>query len=116
MRPTKSIQEKRQRQVSYRLTDAEYLPLEAVAKQSGLRVNELARRLAVQGKPDAQQAAPPHAIADPAVIKRLDRMGANLNQLVKNAHIYKTVPPVVAELCEELRVIIKAAVLERVKE
>jgi len=115
MRPLKSSKEKRTRQISYRLTEPEYLPLEAVANRAGLRVNELARRLALQSKQEVQQASQSHA-ADPAVIKRLDRAGWNLNQLVRNAHIYKNVPPVVAELCEEIRAIVKAAVLERVKE
>jgi hypothetical protein len=53
---------------------------------------------------------------DPAVIKRLDRLGLELNQLVKHAHAYKNVPPEAAGLCDEIHEIIKAAVLERVKE
>ena len=114
MRPPKDSKERRSRQISYRLTEAEFRPLEAVAQRTGVRVNELARRLTVQGKVEAEQAAS-HA-ADPALIKRLDRVGWNLNQIVKNAHIYKNVPPVATEVCEEIRAIIKAAVLERVKE
>lgn len=114
MRPTKTTETKRSRQVSFRLTEAEYQRLAAVAERVGVRPNDMARTFVT--KRDHEITAAPDHSYDPAVVKRLDRVGWNLNQLVRNAHIYKSVPPTAAQLCEEIRALVKAAVLARVKE
>jgi hypothetical protein len=49
-RPQKTSDTQHPRQVIFRLTEAEYAQLEAVAGRAGLRVNELARRLTRRGR------------------------------------------------------------------
>jgi hypothetical protein len=114
MRPRKTHDTKLSRQVSFRLTESEYQRLTAFAERAGVHTNEMARIFTTKGDHEIT-ISHSHSL-DPAVVKRLDRIGWNLNQLVKNAHIYQNVPPAAAEVCGEIRDIVKAAVLERVKE
>jgi hypothetical protein len=98
--PTQNARYKLSRQVSFRLTETEYLRLTAFAERAGVHVNEMARIFTTKGDHEitiARSHSP-----DPAIVKRLDRIGWNLNQLVKNAHTYQNVPPAAAEVCEEI--------------
>lgn len=106
-RPTKSNASKKSRQIIFRLTEDEYLHLLAVAIKAGMQPNDLARMLVVQRNQDIVVATTQRL--DPALIKRLDRIGWNLNQLVKNAHTFGRVPPTVEIMCEDLRRIVRAA-------
>lgn len=113
-RPRKQRSDRMPRQIIFRLDDANYDRLEADARRAGLSVNQLARRLTCQraGKLVIRTC---HRF-DPAFLKRLERIGHNLNQLVKNAHIFKRVSPQVAELCERISAMIDEAVEQEVDE
>ena len=49
---------------------------------------------------------------DPVLIKQLYHLGVNLNQLTKNAHIFKRVSPKVEELCHRIEVLMDEALGE----
>ena len=110
-RPRKTAELQHTRQVIFRLTENEHLQLQAIAERAGLRVNELARRLARDGG---------HRVVirtsrrhDPAFIAQVRAIGLNLNQLTHNAHIFGRVSPKIAEVCEEIsRVVLAAAEAE----
>src|SRR5262245_46710426 len=101
-RPRKQSDTQHSRQVIFRLTDAEYADLEAKALRAGLRgVNELARRMTRRGRNRLViEVSRRH---DPAFISQVQRLGANLNQLVKRAHMRGYVSPKIEELCDEIR-------------
>ena len=113
-RPPKAHEARRTRQIIFRLTEAEYLHLLAVATKAGMPPNGLARMLIVQRHQDIVVATTQRL--DPALIKRLDRIGWNLNQLVKSAHISGRVPTTVEVMCEDLRRIVRAATDDERKE
>lgn len=113
-RPPKASAAKRSRHVIFRLTEDEYLHLLAVATRAGLQPNHLARMLVVRRNQDIVIATTQRL--DPALIKRLERIGCNLNQLVKNAHIFGHVSPTVEAMCEELRRIVQAAMEDEQRE
>jgi hypothetical protein len=50
--------------------------------------------------------------SDPAFLARLDRIGHNLNQVVKNAHIFGRVSPRIEQLCREIDRIVMQAIEE----
>ena len=109
-RPRKTSDSLATRQVIFRLTEAEYAQLEALAGRAGLRVNELARRLTRRGQRRVViQLTRRH---DPAFIVQVQRLGANLNQIVKNAHIFGRVSPRVNQVCDEIQRLVLAAVHE----
>lgn len=93
--------------VAFRLNDAEHARLAAAAENANLRLAELARRLALSG--EKRLVVKRVAAGDPAMLKRLEQIGHNLNQLVKNAHIFGRVSPQVPALCEEIKTLIVAA-------
>lgn len=94
--------------VAFRLNDAEFAHLAAAAEKANLRLAELARRLALSG--EKRLIVKTTAINDPAFIKRLEQIGHNLNQLVKNAHIFGRISPQVPALCDEIKALIAEAV------
>ena len=104
-RPRKASADKRAHQVIFRVTTREYDRLLLRARRLGLQVNELARRTA------CGQSAPvvTYRRVDPAVISRLDRIGHNLNQLVKRAHIFGQVSPLLPGLCERIDKLVSEA-------
>ncbi|PTX94751.1 hypothetical protein DB346_22325 [Verrucomicrobia bacterium LW23] len=107
-RPAKSADAKRSRQVIFRLTAEEYDRLCSAAARAHLPPNELARRLSRRG--------PKHLVVktyrhcDPAFLKRIDQIGHNLNQLVKNAHIFGRISPNIERLCDDINRLIDEAV------
>lgn len=106
-RPTKNADARRSRHVIFRLTNSEYERLSRKAEHSGLSPNELARRLTKKGR--RRLVVETSQRCDPAFLKRIDQIGHNLNQLVKNAHIYGRVSPLVTQLCEAIDQIITEA-------
>lgn len=107
-RPRKTSDTQHSRLVIFRLTEPEYAQLEALAKRAGLRVNELARRLTRRGQRRVViQLTRRH---DPAFISQVQRLGANLNQIVRRAHLRESVSPKVEEVCDEIRRLVLAAV------
>ncbi|GEM_PF-1449217 len=96
-RPTKNAEERRSRQVIFRLTEAEYNALRALADRAGLAPNELGRRLLRRGQ--RRLVIKTYRRCDPAFLAHLGRIGHNLNQVVKNAHIFGRVSPRIERLC-----------------
>ena len=96
-RPKKNADARRSRQIIFRLTAQEYDRLHRVAERAGLTPNELAWRLVRKGRD--QLVIHTHRRCDPAFLKRLDQIGHNLNQIVKNAHIFGRVSPHIEPLC-----------------
>ncbi len=113
-RPRKQDAAKLSRQVIFRMKDTDYEKLEAQAKLVGMSVNQLARLLTCDRS--KQLVIETHSRMDPAYLKRLDKLGHNLNQLVKNAHIFKRVSPKVEELCNQIEQVIFEVVYEEVDE
>lgn len=106
-RPRKNAEARRSRQIIFRLTGPEYDRLCAEAERAGLTPNELARRLARRAR--RRLIVQTIRRCDPAFLKRLDRIGHNLNQLVKNAHIFGRISPRVEMLCLAIDEIVSAA-------
>ena len=110
-RPRKTTDTRLSHQVPFRLTVDEYAAFAEQARRAGVKPGELARRLAK--RPQGRIIIKTSSHLDPALLKRLDRIAQNLNQLVKNAHIFKRVSPQVEQLCDQIRGIILSAADER---
>lgn len=99
-RPKLTPSQRKAHRIVFRLTDGEYLPLSQKAAALDLPTNELARDLTLfkvekliveaQGRPS------------PALLKQLHYIGHNLNQLVKNAHIFGRMSPRIEQLCQRI--------------
>ena len=109
-RPKKDTAERRCRQVIFRLTEAEYQRLSDKADLAGVAPNDLARNLTNKGGKSLVVKSVQRC--DPAYLKRIEQIGHNLNQLVKNAHIFGRVSPRVETLCADIRQIILEAMEE----
>lgn len=109
-RPRKNADSRRSRQIIFRLTAAEYDQLSALAERAGLTPNELARRLARRAR--KRLVVRTLRRCDPAFLQRLDRIGQNLNQLVKNAHIFGRISPRVEMLALAIDEIVARALEE----
>lgn len=107
-RPLKNHNAKKTRQIIFRVSEDDYIPLRDIAARAGMKPNRLARLLVLQGGKTVTFST--GGTADPALLRQLDHIGHNLNQLVRNAHIYKGVSPRVEGLCEDIRRIIHTAV------
>jgi mobilization protein NikA len=107
-RPPKETETKRRLQVIFRLTAAEHDRLSDQARQAGLSPNDLARHRALNGRLVIQT----YRHCDPAFLKRLDRIGHNLNQLVKSAHIFGRISPLIEPLCRTIDRLIAEALEE----
>lgn len=107
-RPTLHRTRLRTRRIVYRLTDTEFLRLSHRAAQLDMRVNEFARMLALE----EDKAASPgtNNRHDPALIRQIYHIGVNLNQLVKNAHIFGRVSPNVEKLCQRIEALMDEAI------
>ncbi len=94
--------------VSFRLTERDFLRLAHKAASAHLRPGELARRLVLSKlerlviKTCGQH--------NPAVVKQLHHIGHNLNQLVKNAHIFGRVSPHIEGLCRRIEAVLDGAI------
>lgn len=103
---------KRPRQISFRVTETEFQRLQAFARHAGLRQTEMARRLVTQGSHEV--AATREQRLDPAFIKRLDGIGLDLKKLLTIIPSDPSAAAGITAVLEDIRAIIKAAVLERV--
>ncbi len=106
-RPQKNADARRSRHIIFRLTDEEYDRLDALAQRTGLPPNELARRFTRRG--GRKLVVQTSRRCDPAFLKRIDQIGHNLNQLVKNAHIFGRVSPRLQMLCDAIEQIVTLA-------
>lgn len=94
--------------LSFRVTESEFMRLSHKAAAADLPVNALARKLSVsQVEKLVVEASQRH---DPALVKQLYYIGHNLNQLVKNAHIFGRVSPRIEELCRRIDALMDEAI------
>jgi hypothetical protein len=98
------------KQIIFRLSENEYLPIHAVALRAGLNPNSLCRLLTTRR--NHKLIITPSNPLDPADNKRLDWIGQRLNQLVRNAD--QSVPPEVVALCAEIRALVMAEIDGRI--
>jgi len=110
MQPSPQMKRK-SRSISFRLSEADYARLAYQAAGLNLRVNDLARRLALNGTDPL--AVKTYRQNDPALIQQLLHVGHNLNQLTKNAHIFGRISPQVPALCQRIERIIDQALEEK---
>lgn len=113
-RPRKTATTRMSRKITFRLTQKEYDLLTSKAALLGISANQLARKLALGGT--SQLVIKTYKRFDPALIAQLHRIGNNLNQLIKNAHIFKRVSPQVASLCDKIETIVFQAIDDEVDE
>lgn len=109
-RPTLSPKKRKAHVVAFRVSVSEYRRLKSLAEKANLRINHLARDLVLSRS--GSVTVKTHSVCDPALLKRLERIGNNLNQLVKNAHIFGRVSPNVTKLCDKIEAIILAVIEE----
>lgn len=96
--------------ISFRVTDSEFMRLSHKAASADLPVNSLARRLTLsQVEKLVIKASRNH---DPALVKQLYYIGHNINQLVKNAHIFGRVSPRIEELCRRIDALMDEAMAQ----
>ncbi len=109
-RPPTDAEARRSRQVIFRLTAAEHDQLCDKARQAGLPPNDLARLFTRMGR--QRLVIRTYRACDPAFLKRIDQIGHNLNQLVKSAHIFGRVSPLIEPLCRTIDQLISEALEE----
>ena len=105
-RPKKPAEESRRRQVRFRLTDAEYERVRPNAEAAGVSVPVYMRRAALRSRVVVREAPKSH---DVRLVAELNRIGVNLNQLVRGFHATGKVPPRLAELCDRIEELVVAA-------
>lgn len=110
VRPQKNFRARRSRQIIFRVSEAEYDLLCNKAEQAGISPNKLARRLSLNGR--KQLVIQTSQRCDPAFIKRIDRIGQNLNQLVRKTHMTGSVPPEVPFVCGQINRLIDSVLNE----
>ncbi len=95
------------RNVSFRLTEAEYARLAHQATTANMRVNHLARKLTTSKA--KRLTITTHQSHDPALIRQLYHIGHNLNQLTKAAHLGRISPQIEA-LCQRIDTLMNRAI------
>ena len=113
-RTKKSAPTRHTHQVSFRLTEGEYTKLAITAFRAGVSPSQLARMLVRSRR--AKVSVEVLQRTDPALLKRIERIGNNLNQLTKNANIFKRISPTVERVCEEIREILSEAFTQEIEE
>ena len=107
-RPKSHRTQLRTRRIVFRITDAEFLRLSYKAATLNMRINDLARTLTMsEAKPTSSKDTHHH---DPALIRQLYCIGNNLNQLIKNAHIFGRISPQVKQLCQRIETLMDEAI------
>ena len=107
---SKNEKGRKDRIVSFRVNRTQHARLMFNAAACELSVNELARDRVLIGSRTVILRMT--TVADSALIAHLHHIGHNLNQLVKNAHIFGRVSPKVEELCLRIGRIVDQAVEE----
>lgn len=97
-RPRKAPEERRDERLPHpRVTTEERAFIEAQAVAVGLDVSEYIRRRALQ-----HRIPPARAVADDRLLLEINRIGVNLNQISKAAHLGKTLEGKLAAALDEL--------------
>lgn len=112
-RPRKATGAKLARQIIFRLKAKDYDKLSAQATRLGLSVNQLARKLTCEKS--CTLVITTHNRVDPLLIKRLDRLANNLNQMTKNSHIFGRISPNLEVLCGKIEALIDDAINDEVQ-
>lgn len=112
-RPRITDEQRKSRFVKYRLSEGDYALLAEKAASADLSVGELARKLALSRVDRLVIEAQAHH--DPALVRQLYHIGHNLNQLVKNAHIFGQIQPRVERLCERIDALMDEALGKEVE-
>jgi len=107
-RPLSEKHTHRTRRIVFRITESEYLRLSHQAAALDLKLNAYARLLALESN-GGVKATP--LSSNPALIKQIHHIGHNLNQLVKNAHIFGRISPKVEQLTVRINGLIDKALL-----
>ncbi len=94
--------------ISYRVTESEYTRLAHRAATTNMRLNELAKTLALS-KSDTLKVET-FMKCDPMLISELNRIGNDLNQMVKRFHLTARVSPLMETLCDRIDQLIDQAI------
>ena len=106
-RPPKEKDARKSRVVSYRLTDSEYARLAHRAATTNMRINELAKTLTLSKSETLKVET--YMKYDPLLINELNRIGNNLNQMVKRYHMTGRASPLMEDLCDRIDQLIDQA-------
>ncbi len=109
-RPNDPAHHRKARVISFRVTSSEAARLEFNATAQAFTVNQYARSLALETVRNPRLEI--HTRLDPAFIAQIQKIGINLNQLCKNAHIFGRVSPQVETLCAKISKLINQAIGE----
>jgi len=110
VRPSDPPHHRKARVISFRVTISEAARLEFNAVAQACSVNRYARNLALDTVRNPRLEI--HTRLDPAFAAQLQKIGINLNQLCKNAHIFGRVSPQVEELCIRISALVDQAIGE----
>ena len=97
-RPRKDSDELRTETLAFRLTPAERIQIEQAAAKANLTPSAYARMQALKGR----VVVPEHRTLAPDLFDELRRIGVNLNQLTRLAHINEDPPKDLPRLCTAL--------------
>jgi hypothetical protein len=86
---------RRTRRLIVRVSDEEQTRIRDGARKAGLRVSEYVRRMAIDGEVVVRR----DSAYGMSMASQLRRIGVNLNQLTRLAHIEGELPPELAQLC-----------------
>lgn len=98
------------RRIVFRITEGEFLRLAHKATALNMKVNAAARLLVMIMIERESPRSNGESRIDPALLKQLYHIGHNLNQLVKNAHIFGRVSPRIEKLCARIEALMDEAV------
>lgn len=96
-RPTKAPEEKRTALVRFRVTVLERAMIDEAAAAAGLDPSEFCRRRAL-----SYRIPPARSVADDRLIYEINRIGVNLNQIKRAAHLGKTLEGKLSAALDEL--------------
>lgn len=105
-RPTKSAAESRTEPVRYRLTKAEWRQAELKARAAGMSVPLYLRRAGLAARVVVRQVP---VTADARLVAELNRIGVNLNQMVRAYHAAGTVPTELRATCKRIEELVVQA-------
>ena len=106
-RPPKQPDTRKAHVISYRVTDSEHVNLARRAAAANLRINEFSKELALS-KCNTLKVETTMRY-DPRLINELNRIGTNLNQMVKRFHMTGRVSPKMEALCDRIEALIDEA-------
>jgi len=105
-RPRKPHCERKNRSITFWLTETEFARFFALANKANLRVNDLVRVVALSRRDHVTIKT--YAAYDPALLAQLHRIGVNLNQLTRYAHAGR-LSGQIQRLCDQIEFMITEA-------